>query len=237
MKIAETFGPVIQGEGFSAGVPAVFLRFAGCNLDCGAHGGTWACDSREVWKRSKDVTVAGWVEYLKESNQFLPVVNRRMHVVLTGGEPLLHVDSIKEISNYFASLGLGMPYFEIETNGSIYSDRFLKIYIEQVNCSLKLENSGEPIVKRINPRAIQEIIDHPNSWFKFVVSNEFDWEEISQLIGNHNIPYNKIILMPAGATRKELYETGPIAWKMSCDHLVRYCDRYQVRVWDNRKSI
>lgn len=233
MKIAETFGPVIQGEGFSAGVPAVFLRFAGCNLDCGAPGGTWVCDSREVWKQSKEVPVVDWVEYLRESGQLLAVTNRRMHIVLTGGEPLLHVDSIKNIHIYFESMGQGMPYFEIETNGSIYSDGFLKTHIDQVNCSLKLENSGEPIAKRINPKAIREISNHPNSWFKFVVSNEFDWEEISRLVSNHNIPYNKIILMPAGATKKELDETGPIAWKMCCDHLVRYCDRYQVRVWDN----
>ena len=39
----------IQGEGISTGVPAVFLRLAGCNILCKGKG--WICDSIEVWKK------------------------------------------------------------------------------------------------------------------------------------------------------------------------------------------
>ena len=76
MKVLEVFKS-IQGEGFNMGLPATFVRFAGCNLSC-----PW-CDTKESWDDSNttDYALEDLVsEILKQETEI---------VVLTGGEPTL----------------------------------------------------------------------------------------------------------------------------------------------------
>jgi 7-carboxy-7-deazaguanine synthase len=110
----------LQGEGLRAGRPAVFCRFAGCNLWSGREGDRSNaickfCDTDFVGidgtlggKFSSPVELANLIE-----NQW-PLNKAHKYVVLTGGEPLLQVDSplIKELHD---------RQFEIavETNGTI----------------------------------------------------------------------------------------------------------------------
>jgi organic radical activating enzyme len=68
----------LQGEGRYAGVPAVFVRLAGCHNAC-----PW-CDSKETWRTDGFPLVA--VETVIE--QVGAYAART--VVVTGGEPLLH---------------------------------------------------------------------------------------------------------------------------------------------------
>ncbi len=50
LLVAEVFGPTFQGEGFSLGCRAAFVRLGRCNLDCGqGAGATWACDTPYTW--------------------------------------------------------------------------------------------------------------------------------------------------------------------------------------------
>ena len=49
MKVSEHFYS-IQAEGATIGVPAVFIRLQGCNLNC-----TW-CDTREIWHSGNEVS-------------------------------------------------------------------------------------------------------------------------------------------------------------------------------------
>ena len=51
IRVSEYFYS-IQGEGLTVGVPAVFLRLQGCNLDCGSSGGSWVCDTEAVWNKN-----------------------------------------------------------------------------------------------------------------------------------------------------------------------------------------
>ena len=75
-KVAEKFVS-INGEGPRAGELAVFLRFCGCNLNCGY------CDTR--WANAADVkyelaSAEELVAYVKSTGV--------KNVTLTGGEPL-----------------------------------------------------------------------------------------------------------------------------------------------------
>ena len=58
-------------------------------------------------------------------------------------------------------------YNEVETNGTqIISDRLFS-KLDQINCSVKLANSGHSKKERIVPEALNQIMEHENYWFKF----------------------------------------------------------------------
>src|SRR3954453_9151252 len=88
----------LQGEGFNAGRPAVFCRFAGCNLWSGreADRGTAACDFCDTDFVGTDGIGGGKFE---TADPLGDAVARAWHgddahrfVVVTGGEPLLQLD-------------------------------------------------------------------------------------------------------------------------------------------------
>lgn len=110
----------LQGEGLRAGRPAVFCRFAGCNLWTGraadrAHAVCRFCDTDFV---GTDGTLGG--KYSDARRLALTVASLwprgqgHRYVVLTGGEPLLQVDAILLDA-------LHAEEFEVavETNGTI----------------------------------------------------------------------------------------------------------------------
>jgi len=75
----------IQGEGALVGTPALFIRFAGCNLDCKRDGpASFDCDtdhSTAIVMTSDEI----FGPYEKTKRRF-PLV------VFTGGEPMLQLD-------------------------------------------------------------------------------------------------------------------------------------------------
>lgn len=95
-KIVEIFYS-LQGEGRWTGTPAVFIRFAGCNLKCPfcdtdfSHGDLMNLD-----------------ELMKEVLKY-----PTMHVILTGGEPTLQVDHALLERLHHSGM-----YIHIETNGT-----------------------------------------------------------------------------------------------------------------------
>lgn len=110
----------LQGEGIRAGRPAVFCRFAGCNLWSGREQDREQavckfCDTDFV---GTDGTDGGKYEsaavLANKVNSFWPVDRPGKYVVLTGGEPLLQLDS----SLIDALHGAGFE-IAIETNGTI----------------------------------------------------------------------------------------------------------------------
>lgn len=120
-KVNEIFY-TLQGEGAHSGIPAVFVRFSGCNLRC-----PW-CDTE--FTDHTDMTAEQIVAEVRELYD-IPNERRKM-VVLTGGEPSLQVDTTLIDALHEAGF-----YICIETNGT----RPLPDGIDWITCSPKMSTS------------------------------------------------------------------------------------------------
>lgn len=99
----------IQGEGPFAGHPAVFVRLAGCNLQCPM------CDTDYTSEREavEAHMLAAKCHQLANPNR---AVSRTL-VVITGGEPFRQ--NIREFVTHLLNEGF---LVQIETNGTLYQD-------------------------------------------------------------------------------------------------------------------
>lgn len=99
-KVCEIFES-IQGEGRFMGNKAVFIRFAGCNLNCPF------CDEKEKYGEAKEYKATDLLEIILENHKHSSNI-----IVLTGGEPMNQVDP--ELITILKAAG---KRIHIETNG------------------------------------------------------------------------------------------------------------------------
>jgi 7-carboxy-7-deazaguanine synthase len=101
MKLIEIFKS-IQGEGKNQGKPTVFIRLAGCNLNC-----SW-CDTPHSHDVGQEFDIDEIIRRVDESGC--------KEICITGGEPLLQVSELRGLLSRLSRLGYAI---EIETNGTI----------------------------------------------------------------------------------------------------------------------
>ncbi len=222
----------IQGEGRFAGTPAVFIRFMFCNLGC-----AW-CDTRFTWEEGKiesgelytPTAIAESAARLLASSATAP---EHVHVVLTGGEPMLHQDRLPFVIAELRKLGF--TFFEIETNGMYVPSPEMAELISWWNCSPKLTNNGLDSAINIVPDALRAILATGRADFKFVVQQRKDIDEIVRdyvpLVGTDNI-----ILMPEGITSQSQLAVMPWLMEECARHGFRFSPRLQVLAWGNQRG-
>ena len=171
MKISEIFKS-IQGEGINAGKNVVFLRTALCNLKC-----SW-CDTKYTWDwdnfdYSKEVKELSINRVKEEIEQF-----NIKHLVITGGEPMMQADDLVELLSFLKS----DFYVEVETNGTIVPNKMLTDLVDQWNVSPKTSNSNNPLEMCEDSECYAFFSNRENCFFKFVVENKSDIDEITKLV-------------------------------------------------------
>ena len=167
-KVVEKFIS-INGEGTHSGQLAVFVRFAGCNLNCSFCDTTWA-NEKDV--EYTEMTTEDIVSYIEESK----VAN----VTLTGGEPLLQ----KDICELIGALNAKGYYVEIETNGSVSLKEFTNITpAPSFTMDYKLPGSGmEDKMNRDNFALLSG-----KDTVKFVAGSRNDLERFKEVVDSYSL--------------------------------------------------
>lgn len=236
MRINEIFKS-IQGEGNEAGRVTCFIRFVGCDFKCPF------CDSKHTWTTSKydlDVTPRELFEKVEELK-----VN---HVTLTGGNPALLKDDMKEFllllkeNNYKVS---------IETQGSIYRDWFY--LLDSITISPKFIDhylSEEKYIDNIN-----SIIDIANDYgiptiIKTPIFNKEDLEKYKDFTSKLDGKFFRYLSVGNSWTNldnddRHLQELilerykQIIEWALQDEELKDVCVLPQIHtlVWSNRQGV
>lgn len=240
INISEMFADTVQGEGINTGCPATFLRVQHCTLDCG-----W-CDTGEVWKKGNPYSVDEIIELMEQKYNNRTLIDRfkqGQHLVLTGGSPMLYQNQFVELVNKIKNKYSFKPYIEIENEATRMPTKEFSEIIDCWNNSPKLENSGMKKSFRNKPEVIKYLVQQPNSWFKFVITDKSDWNEITkEYIKPDNsiygvIPYSKIILMPEGQTRQQLQQNYDVVVDLCSRYNLRMTDRMHISMWDKKTGV
>ena len=235
----------IQGEGVSMGTPSVFVRSSLCNLHC-----KW-CDTDYTWNwigtpwtHEKDQE-PGYQKFRKEDYILEMPVNEVAdrvaaypcrQVILTGGEPLLQDSAWLAMAQCL--LAKDPSYrFEVETNGSLIPSEGLDKVVDQYNVSAKLSNSGNKQSLRTNAAALAFFAKSPKAWFKFVIAEESDIDEVEALIAEHQLPKQRILLMPEGRDEQTLQKRRLWLADLCRDRNYRYSDRLHIQLWGSKRGV
>jgi 7-carboxy-7-deazaguanine synthase len=225
MVINEIFDS-LQGEGFLAGVPSVFVRLAGCPLQC-----KW-CDTKYAWdqRAGEDYTIADIVKTVQQ----WPC----KFIVITGGEPMIN----SELPQLVRQLKTAGKHITIETAGIA---NIPEMPCDLMSISPKLSNSVPDDTKasaahkdsRLDIPVLQELVGNYEYQLKFVVDSQDDLSEIQHTIEKiGNINPEKVMLMPQAATRDELIAKSPIVAEMCRQTGYVLSQRLQVLLWNNQKG-
>lgn len=105
-----------QGEGKFSGVPSIFVRTTGCNLRCVFKDSI--CDTDYSSFHPGKPYYNSMDEIMKAFNDIIKDFPRTTHVVITGGEPLLQRDGVKEFLTEIFKIRKDW-IVTIETNGTM----------------------------------------------------------------------------------------------------------------------
>lgn len=214
---------------------------------------TWTCDTIPVWVKGVERDNQYLIDRWKEQEIYEDIKKGTIHIIWTGGEPTLpkHQEAIINFIKFFKQLDssinkeiIGVStdktklFQEIETNGTIYINDPLFYHLDQINCSPKLSNSGNPFMLRYNEKALRRIMEHPNYQFKFVISEEKDLKEIfDQYINKLNIPLNRVVCMPGLDSRENFHERTRFVLEMVKKYKFIGLTRLHVSAWDKTTGV
>mgnify|MGYP000424581083 CR=1 FL=1 len=225
----------LQGEGPSAGKPVAFLRLSRCNLAC-----RW-CDTAYTWHFTGDNRPhRDPATYDRKANQVtlpIPLACERIaaldqkRLVVTGGEPLLQAPALAELITQLPDMRI-----EIETNGTIEPPARVDIHVDQYNVSPKLAHSGNPAELALVPERLDHWAADSRAFFKFVLSEPEQLEEVLALQRRHAIPSERLYLMAEGTDSATLRRRQAWLAELCIAHRLIMSDRLHIHLFGDTRG-
>ena len=245
----------IQGEGPAAGHPSAFIRLSRCNLAC-----QW-CDTAYTWRFTGDNRPhRDDIAYDRKANQVslseedaaarIEALGRN-RLVVTGGEPLLQARALAKLLKILVSSREGGSlspaeggprlrgdslFVEIETNGTIAPPPALDALVQQYNVSPKLAHSGNPAELALIPERLAEWAENPRAWFKFVIAEPGDADEVLALQDRYAIPSERLMLMAEGTDAETLEQREAWLAKICLAHNLTLSKRLHIQLFGDTRG-
>lgn len=224
LAVNEIFGPTLQGEGKNIGMPCMFLRLAGCNLAC-----SW-CDTKYAWDwkhydSRAEIHPTPWLDVYHALSQ-----SKVRNLVVSGGEPMLQQKTLQNLAN---ALHGDKWHVEIETAGTIKP--ITSELVDLFTVSPKLENSQNPLSKRLRADALTAFADSNRAVFKFVVCDMDDFDEIDALVERFHL--RNVYIMPEGVTNAALQDGAERIVQAVLDRGYNLTMRLQVALYGKRRGV
>ncbi|OQY17273.1 MAG: hypothetical protein B6I36_09170 [Desulfobacteraceae bacterium 4572_35.1] len=205
LPIIEIFSSV-QGEGILVGRRQIFLRLAGCNLNCDycdtQFTATVQCQIEQppgsekfiAWSNPVGLEQIGCLltHWLDRSPELL---NSHHSISITGGEPLLHAP---QLINWLPVLARLLP-LQLETNGTLCDELAMLLpWLRWVIMDFKLESQTGTVTPWSEHRKFLALASQVNCCVKVVVGNNTDkaeLEQVAQIVAS-TAAYVPVILQP-----------------------------------------
>lgn len=235
----DTGGPEIfaslQGEGPSAGQPVAFIRLSRCNLAC-----TW-CDTAYTWRFEGDNRPhRDGIAFDRKANQVSLDPReaaekiaelRQKRLVITGGEPLMQCGPLADMLAHLPDIEV-----EIETNGTTKPSGHVDIRVDQYNVSPKLAHSGNPAELALIPERLDFYASDPRAFFKFVIAEPEDVEEVLALQHEYRFRPGHVFLMAEGTSSDALRKRGLWLSDLCLQHGFRMSDRLHIHLYGDTRG-
>ena len=225
----------LQGEGPSTGRPVAFMRLSRCNLAC-----TW-CDTAYTWRFEGDnrphrdtITFDRTANQIKLSPAKAAAKIAALgqnRLVITGGEPLMQCGPLADMLAILPDIEV-----EIETNGTTKASAHVDIRVDQYNVSPKLAHSGNARELAIIPERMDFYASDPRAFFKFVIAEPADVDEVLALQRAHHIRSEHIFLMAEGTTSEALRARQLWLCNLALKHGFRMSDRMHIHLYGDTRG-
>ena len=124
----------------------------------------------------------------------------------------------------------------MEANGTLATNKDMAHAVSQWNVSPKLGNSGVYAAKREVTGSLTAFATSEKAYFKFVLSQPADVEEVLTLLNLYEIQQQRVILMPQGTTRKAIEEGSQWVTELCAKHGFRFSYRMHILLWGDKRG-
>lgn len=208
---------------------------------------SWAMKYKHLQKTQTVEEVFEEIMKLLPDNSFLGHFQQRIHLVITGGEPLLGWQKVwPELLSLCYAKGLRDVTFETNGTQEVSNELrdFFNTYAEGKDIhvtwstSPKLSISGEKKEEACNPVALASMNGVKNShlYTKFVVRDVEDFDELELFLYEYIniVNIDSVYCMPEGAILEQYTLTAPVVADECMKRGYRFSPRLHIDLFGNR---